>query len=182
MRLTLIIFLALFSAFTVAPKLIKTKLPAGITVSIPQGFTAMEPDDIVQRIPSVRAPLGAFTNVERDVDFSVTTSATQWPDANLEVATSFFKSGLINLYDNVEFIQQGIREVHGKQYIFFEFESRMNGVKASESQRAPLLKYTHIQYLVEKNRTLVFAFNCPGRVKEEWQPTAQLVMTSVKVK
>jgi hypothetical protein len=182
MRLPLIIFLLIFSAFTIAPKLVKTKLAEGVTVSIPQGFMAMEPDDIVQRIPSVRAPLGAFTNAERDIDVSVSTSATQWPDANLEVASQFFKSGLINLYDKVEFINQGIHEVHGKRYIFFEFESRMNGVKASESQRAPLLKYTYIQYLVEKNRTLVFAFNCPGRVREDWQPTAQLVMKSVKVK
>lgn len=182
MRYLLIIFLFIAAGFVNGPKLVKTKISEGITVAIPETFTPMLPDDIVQRLPSVRAPLAAYTNPDRDIDFSINISATQWPDANIELASKFFRSGLQNLYDQVDFINEGIVEVNGKQYIFFEMESRMNGSKANETQRAPIIKYTYIQYLVEKNRTLVFAFNCPSRVKADWQETAIQVMKSVKVK
>ena len=80
-------------------KLVKTKVSDGIVISLPGELTPMTPDDIVQRYPSVRAPLAAFTNGNRTADFSVNTSATQWPDANLDVAQKFFKAGINNLYD-----------------------------------------------------------------------------------
>jgi len=78
----------------------------------------MTQDDIAQRYPSVRAPLGAFTNVDRDSDFSVNISATQWPDEDIELAAQFFKSGIHNLYDRVDFISQGIHIVNKKKFVF----------------------------------------------------------------
>lgn len=182
MRYLLIIFLLAGSAFVNGPKLVKTKISDGISASMPENFTPMLPEDIVQRLPSVRAPLAAFTNPDRDVDFSVNISATQWPDSNQELAARFFRSGLQNLYDKVDFINEGVMEIHGKRYIFFEMESRMNGSKANEALRAPVVKYTYIQYLVEKNRTLVFSFNCPGKLKDDWSETAGQMMKSVRVK
>ncbi len=117
-------------------KLIKTKVADGITISLPSTLAPMTTDDIAQRYPSVRAPLGAFTNGDRDSDFSVNISATQWPDADIELAAKFFKSGIYNLYDRVDFISQGIQTVNKKKFIFFEFESRVNGNKMKESERA----------------------------------------------
>lgn len=182
MRYSLIIFLLIFSAFIDRPKLVKTKVSDGITVSIPSDFLPMTVEDMSQRLPSVRAPLAAYTDVNREIDFSINISATQWPDANLEIASKFFKIGLTNLFDEVKFINEGTHEVNGKTFIYYEIESRMNPVKGSESQRSSISKYTYIQYLVEKNRTLVVAFNCPGRMKEDWQETAALMMKSVKIK
>ena len=121
-----IFFLFLICGFTPV-KLVKTKVADGITVSLPADFYAMAPDDIAQRFPSVRAPLGAYTNQDRVVDFSANISATQWPDADLEVARQFFKSGLMNLYDKVDVIEEGIQVVNKKKYIFFEFESYVRG-------------------------------------------------------
>lgn len=178
--------LALFSsAFLLTasgPRLVKTKVNEQITVSIPQGFFPMTAEDITQRMPSVRAPLGAYTNQDRVVDFSVNISATQWPDANREVAAKFFKAALYNLYDRVDIIDEGFHQVHKKEYIFFEFDSRSNSARRTEGAAEPSLKYTYIQYLVEPNRTLVFSFNCPRNLKEDWQETAREIMKSVRVK
>lgn len=153
-----------------------------MTASIPENFKPMDEMDFTQRYPSVRAPLAAFTNEDREVDFSVNISATQWPDGDLTVASKFFRVGLTNLFDKVDFISEGIHEVHGKKFVYFEIESRMNGNKMNEGARAPILKYTYIQYLVEKERTLVFTFSCPSRVKQDWQDTAASMMKSVKIK
>ena len=178
--------LALF-AFLILPsftthKLVKTKIADGIIASLPKELYPMTPEDVAQRFPSVRAPLGAYTNEDRLVDFSANISATNWPDGNVDMAQKFFKAGLYNLYDKLDLISEGIQVNHKKKFIFFEFDSRISGDRRKQGFQEPVLKYTFIQYLVEPNRTLVFSFTCPKDRKEEWQGTAREVMKSVRVR
>jgi hypothetical protein len=177
----LLLCVALFS-FASSPRLVKTKINDEIVVLLPKNFRPMDDLDFSQRYPSVRKPIGAYTNEAREVDFSVNISATQWPDKDLEIAKEFFKSGVLNMFDGVDMIDEGIHTVNGKQLIFFEFESRMRGEKMKLEYRDPVLNYTYIQYLIEPRRTLVFSFNCPRRIREDWQPTARKMMKSIKVK
>jgi len=181
MNKLLILFLALVMV-SAANKLVKTKINDQITVSLPDDFFAMTPEDVAQRLPSVRAPLGAYTNQDRVVDFSVNISATQWPDADQVIAQKFFKSSLYNLYDKVDMISEGIQEIHKKEYISFEFESRINANRRVEGGSEPLLKYTRILYLVEEGRTLVFSFSCPRTMREDWQELSGDIMKSIRVK
>jgi hypothetical protein len=179
-------FVLLLSAFAITSfavhKLVKTKITNDITVSLPVQFFAMSPEDITQRFPSVRAPLGAYTTEDRIIDFSVNISATQWPATDYEMTRKFFRAGIYNLYDKVDMIQEGIQDIHKKKFIFFEFESRTNADRRQMGSSEPMLKYTYIQYLITPSRTLVFTFSCPRDKKEEWQEIARDVMKSIKVK
>jgi hypothetical protein len=178
-----LISIAIIGLFAFSPsKLIKTKVTEGITISLPQELKPMTEEDVIQRYPSVRAPLAAYTDLNRTLDFSVNISATQWPDADLEIAAKFFKSGITNLFDRIDFIEQGIHTIHKKKYIFFEFESRVNGNKMALGEQSPVFRYTYIQYLIEPDRTLVISFNCPKAIREDWQETVRTMMKSVKVK
>lgn len=181
MNKLLILFLGLFLVSS-TNKLVKTKVNDDITVSLPEGFFPMTPEDIAQRLPSVRAPLGAYTNEDRVIDFSVNISATQWPDADQEIAARFFKSALYNLYDKVDIVSEGIQDIHKKKFICFEFESRINPNKRVEGGSEPLLKYTRIQYLIEPGRTLVFSFSCPRTMRQDWEKVSDEVMKSIRVK
>lgn len=163
-------------------KLVKTKVADGIVISLPPELKPMTPDDIILRYPSVRAPLAAYTDLNRTLDLSVNISATQWPDTDLEMAKKFFKASITNLYDRVDFIEEGIHTVHKKEYIFFEFESRVNGNKMALGEQSPVFRYTYIQYLIEPGRTLVVSFNCPKTLREDWQENVRAMMKSVKVK
>jgi hypothetical protein len=164
------------------PKLVKIKVADGITVSIPEGWKPMDGLDFIERYPSVRAPLAAFTDNDRLVDFSVNISATHWPDANLTLAQQFFKASISSMFDRVEMISEGVHEVHGKKFVYFEFESRVNGNKGNEELSDPILKYSYLQYYIEPKRTLVFSFNCPRRLREEWKASAQMMMKSVRIR
>lgn len=175
------VFLVFLTGFD-QPKLVKTKVADGITVSIPQGWRPMDGLDFTERYPSVRAPLAAFTNDERMADFSVNISATRWPDANHALAQQFFKASVSNMFDRIEMISEGVHELHGKKFIYFEFESRINGNRAKEGMSDPILKYSYLQYYIEPGRTLVFAFNCPKREREVWQASAQAIMKSVRIR
>lgn len=175
-------FLLFFGFYDAGHKLVKTKVADGITVSIPRALSPMTVEDMAQRFPSVRKPIGAFTDEDRVVDFSINQSATQWPDSNLEMARGFFKSGIQNLYDRVEWIGEGVKAVHKKDYIYFEFESRSNGGRRQEGGQDVSLKYTYIMYLIEQNRTLVITFSCPQQLRGEWEDTAHKMMDSVRIR
>lgn len=178
-----ILFLSIVSLFGFTPsKLIKTKVAEGITISLPPELSPMTTDDIIQRYPSVRAPLAAFTDLTRTLDFSVNISATQWPDANLEMAQKFFKASIHSFYDRIDMIDEGIHEVHKKKLIFFEFESRVNGNKMTLGEQQPVFRYTYIQYLVEPERTLVFTFNSPKASREDWQTNVRSMMKTIRIK
>lgn len=179
----ILFFLSFVSLFGFAPdKLIKTKVTDGITISLPAELSPMTDDDMTQRYPSVRAPLAAYTDLNRTLDFSVNISATQWPDADLEMAQKFFKSSLYSFYDRVDILQEGIHEVHKKKLIYFEFESRVNGNRMALGEQQPVFRYTYIQYLVEPKRTLVFTFTSPKASKEDWQETVRTMMKTIKIK
>ena len=163
------------------PKLVKVKVNDDITVSIPRDWNAMDGLDFTQRYPSVRAPLAAYTNLDRTIDFSINISATRWSDTDIEIAQKFFKASVLSMFDRVEMIQEGVHEVNKKKFIYFEFDSRINGTR-QEGLQNPVLRYTYIQYLLQPGKTLVFSFNCSRREKQDWQETARLMMKSVKVK
>ena len=180
-----ILFLTMYALLPSDPapdKWVKTKISNDITVMLPEQFSAMTPEDLIQRYPSVRTPLGAYTDPDRLADFSVNISATRWPDGNIDFAKSFFKSSVLNLYDRVDMIGEGITELHKRKFIYFEFRSRLNASKRDLSTQDALVRYTYIMYLVEPERTLVFSFSCTRDVEEIWQPVAREIMKSVRVK
>ena len=177
----LVLLLTLFS-FNAPPRLGKTSVTKEISMLIPRDFRPMDDLDLTQRFPSVRRPLAGYTNDMRNVDISINISATQWPDTDTQIAARFFKSSLMNMFDGVEMLSEGIRTVHGKQFIYYEFESRIRGDKSNLEFRDPVLNYTYIQYLLGSEKTLVFTFTCPKRMREEWQESAQKIMKSVRVK
>lgn len=164
------------------PKLVKVKLTEDITASLPKDWRPMDEMDFTERYPSVRAPLAAYTNEGRTVDFSVNISATRWPDANLEIAKQFFKASIRNMFDRVEMVEEGIHKVDGKSFIYFKFESRINGNKNDLGNTDPVLRYTYLQYLIQPQRTLVFSFNCSRRERQEWEKHADAMMRSIKIK
>lgn len=180
---TILAILLLTGVVTAQPvKLTRKKINDEISVHLPANFLPMTPEDLIQRYPSVRAPLGAFTDPDRLVDFSANISATRWPDGDPAMAKDFFKASILNMYDRVTMINEGITEIHKKKFIFFEFDSRINPDGRNLSTQDALVRYAYIMYLVEPRRTLVFSFGCTKDMRDQWQPVAREVMKTVKVK
>jgi hypothetical protein len=177
----IVLFLMGLCAFE-SSKMVRTKISDDISVLLPREFRPMDGIDYLQRYPSVRKSIASYTNNDRLVDFSVNTSASQWLHTDVELAQQFFKSSLYNLFDNVEMIEEGIHDIHKKKFIYFEFESRVKGDMRDQALRDPVLSYTYIQFLLEPNRTLVFTFTCPRRIRNDWQETAHKIMSSIKMK
>lgn len=160
----------------------RRKINADVSVKLPEELQVMLPEDIAQRYPSVRTPLGAFTNADRLADFSVNISATQWPDKNVDIAKGFFRASIINMFDRVQMLSEGIHDIKNRRFIFFEFTSRMNVGRGEGGSRDPLSRYTYIMYLLEPGKTLVFTLTCSTAIQDRWQPLAETIMKSVRVR
>jgi hypothetical protein len=181
-KLVFLVLLVTLFSFDSPPRLVKTSVTKEISMLIPKDFRPMDDLDLTQRYPSVRRPLAGYTNDMRNVDISVNISATQWPDTDAQIAARFFKSSIMNMFDGVEMLSEGIHTVHGKQFIFYEFESRVRGDRANLEFRDPVMNYTYIQYYLGADKTLVFSFTCPKRLRPDWEVSAQKIMKSIRVK
>ncbi|MEO1054178.1 MAG: hypothetical protein AAFX87_26300 [Bacteroidota bacterium] len=152
----------------------------GISVVLPKRFQPMTESDIVLKYPSVRQPLAAYTSEDRLADFNVNISATQWNPSDIAIAKDFFKASVVNLYDKVSFLQDEIKEVNGKQFVTFELETLSRGDRARN--KASERRYVYVQYTIMKGKTLVFSFNCPLQMKDDWYDPVHKMMESVKIK
>jgi hypothetical protein len=161
------------------PKLVNKKIAEGVNVSLPKNFYPMSDDDVAQRYPSTKKPLAMYTDLDRAVDFGLNISKSNWVGADLKVLQGIYKSTILSLYNNVNFIQEGIKNVKGRDYIVFEF--------TSEADNTP--KYTYLQYAVvntvisktDFNKVFIFNFSCAKSVMEKWQPVAGAIMATVNI-
>ena len=177
--MAMVIVVSLFTQNVYGQKLKKYKFNNGtIAILLPKELAPMTVEDMAYRYPSVRKPIASYTNETREVDFSINISATQWINEDLEIAQSFFKSSIINLYDRVNFYQEGIEEISGKKFIVFEFDSYVRGTEGIEAIR----KYTYVVYYIHNSKTIVFSFHTPFKEKEAWNYIADQVMKSIKIK
>ncbi len=159
--------------------LVKVKLNKEVTVYMPEDFTSMTKEDMKIRYQSYRAPLALYTDPSRLVDFGVNRSFTQWQEKDLEMMGQFYEASLLELYDKVDFIDKGIKEVNGHRFVYFEFNSL---VYPENDYQDTARKYTYLMYGLTGGTTYLFNFSCENTLKGKWQDTARQMMSQVKLK
>jgi hypothetical protein len=160
-------------------KLTKQKIDGDVTMKVPVSFIPMNEDDMWQRVASSRKSLALYTDLNRLVELGVNRSYSVWRESDYQLMFDVYKSSILELFDEVEFIREEITTIRKQQFVVFEFVSR---IKRDEGSSVPIVKYTYLQYTLHNGQTLVFSFSCPEFQKEEWQKTANLIMESVAVK
>ena len=160
-------------------KLIKVKLDDSLTIYIPEDFTPMTPEDMQQRYSSHRKPIALYTDPQRIVDYGINRSYSVWQEGDLEMLKQFYQASILDLYDSVTFIGNGIRTVNKHEFVYFEFESTI--LPENDFQRS-VTKYTYLMYALSGGTTFLFNFTCPIYLKDEWQQTAHAMMDKIKLK
>lgn len=161
-------------------KMVKHQINNDISYQAPESFTLMSSGDRIQKFVSSREPLAMHSSVDREVDFGVNWNPMQWIDGDEEMIYGFYKASINSMFDEVEFIQDVIKEVNGKKFVVFEFVSSLKSENAFSSKSSR--NYTYIQYTSYNDQVLLFNFGCKARLMSQWQPVAQSIMNSVKVK
>lgn len=172
------VLIIIFLGVVNAQKLKYRKFDGGnIKVKVPENFTVMTPEDIAQRFPSVRKQIVALTGPQRVTSFNVAVSATQWRKNDYQIAKDFFKSSIVNLFDRVDFIDEGVKEIKNNNFAYFEFTSLIRNPNNQGTERG----YNYTMYFITKGKTLVFTFICPYREMDIWKDVASEMMNSIKL-
>lgn len=177
-----ILSLVLIFGYPAPTDMVKTEVAENIFLSLPSTFRPMTDDEISGKYFSMQRPMAMYTDQNLLVDIGVNLSSSRWSENDISIMKSFQKSNIYSLYDEVEMISEGQKEVNGKNFVYFEFVSTVKGDKSSIKNNRAIKKYTLIQYLVKNGQSLVFNFTCPAAIQSKWQATAQDIMNSVIVK
>ena len=169
-KTTIFLFLAILSCVH-AQKFKTFKITEGVKASLPADFMPMSDDDIAVKYPSTKKPLSMFTNIDRIVDFGLNVNKSKWPGNDLKILQQVYKSTIVDMYNKVEFMQEGIKTINKKDFIVFEFVASFEGQK----------NYTFLQYALVKDQVYLFNFTCAAHMKNQWQGTAQKIMSSIKM-
>ena len=94
---------------------------------------------------------------------------------------SFYKSTIMGLYDEVQFINEDIREINGRNFAVFEFLSTVVDEEGTTINPGAISKFVRIQYTIVESKTVLFNFSCPARQKDRWAPIAKEILESVKI-
>ena len=153
-----------------------------IELQIPQEFIEMNAQDIRNKFISYKQPLAGYTTIDRRVDLVINVNATPWMDQDIQLLQEFYRNNILNLFDDVDFIQEGIKQINGREYAVFEFISTVKGDPNSFKNRAAVVDYTYVQYTIKDQKAYVFTFHCGAHMKDRWQNTATAIMSSPQFK
>lgn len=176
----LLLSLILFSSFQQV-KYVKTKVNNDISILLPKDFVSMSQTDLMSKYVSAKTPLAAYTDFTRTVDLGINVAYSQWNEEDLEIMMSFYKSNIMGLYNEVQFIKEDIENINGKDFVVFEFVSSVYDEEGSGISQSSINKYIRIQYTIVKSKTVLFNFSCPANQKGTWAPIAKKILESVKI-
>lgn len=179
----MILLLLTFSHFATAQiSVTRQKVTKDISMEVPESFIPMSQSELIGKYVSSRTPIAMYTSEDRNIDLGINETSSAWAGDDLPILQAFYKANIANLFTEVEFLQEEIREIGGRPFIVFEFISKITDEGSTFGGNSSISKYTYIQYTLRNNKVLLFNFTCPLRARPQWQETAQRMMESVRIK
>lgn len=179
--ISLLFILFTLSGFAQSFSTVKVGPDQKISLKIPDDFINMNDQDRMKSVYSTKVPLAMFADERKEALLGINYNIMQWTESDTELMYGFYKASINNLFDEVEFIQDEIREINGQAFIVFEVVGTIKDDNAF-SARTPTKSYTYIQYTSWKDQVLLFNFSCKERLRNQWQTTAKEIMESIKIK
>lgn len=161
--------------------LVKVGPDEKISVKIPSSLTNMTDEDRMSRVYSTKVPLAMYSNETQEVTFGVNYNIMKWTESDTDLIYGFYKASINNLFDKVDFIQDEIKMINGKEFIIFELVGEIQDDNAF-STKASQKSYSYIAYTSWKDQVLLFNFSCKARLSNQWSNTANDIIESIKIK
>ena len=162
--------------------LIRVNISEDISIKVPKQLSPVPDGQIRNRHVHFRKPLALYTDANNEIDLAFNQNPTRWREEDISILKDFYKSNILNLYDDVEFSKEEITEIRGKNFVVFEFISSVKGDANSIRRNTALRKYTYIQYTIFNGSTLVCNLTTPINLKARWAGIAPEIMNSIAFK
>ena len=176
-----LIFLVPIATTLQKPGTVPVQIGKAISLYLPSELLLQNPEEASLRFMTGRQPLALYSDVSGQIDFSVNRAVTQWGSGDYEIMKSFYKSTIMGLYTEVQFLSEGIREANGRTFVFFEFLGTIVPDEGTVLSESATVRYSSIMYTLERGETLLFNFSCPGRLQDQWSARAAELMQSIRI-
>ncbi len=175
-------------------KFVKKKIAENtITVNIPDDFTVMPEDVYARKYGAYRQALAMFTSPNSKIDFGVNetvnrsllaVSNSDFKEEDLKILKDIYKGSIKGMHTDVTFLQDEIVTIDNKKFIALQFVGvvRDDEEKKITMKSGAIKQYSCIYYGVQEGKILIFNFNCPDFFRRQYQPIAQQIMQSIKIK
>ena len=175
-------------------KLATVKLSDGVSIKIPKNFSSMSESDMWQRVSSYRKSLGLFTDPQRLVELGINYSFASFEYKSIDggktwtnevdyvMMKNVYQASIEQFFDEVKWEKEEIVELGNRKFVALEFISTMQGDPTTFGSGDRISKYFYIQYTMYNGSVLVTDFSCPARDKGKWQPVANEIMSSIRLK
>jgi len=179
-----VVLAALLCSFSgILEKFVKIEIGSGISLKLPESFQPMPEDEMARKYISTRKPVAVFMSADRQADFGINISITQWDPLDLPIMKDFYKATIMELHSDVDFIREEIVSVNGKDFAVLEFTSLVKDEDNTlGTTKPPVQKYNYIQYTIFDKKTFVYNFNCPAHQQARFRDTAREIMNSIEMK
>tara|TARA_B100000809_G_scaffold239100_1_gene260370 strand:+ start:2014 stop:2607 length:594 start_codon:yes stop_codon:yes gene_type:complete len=183
-------------AFTLTMKLKKIKA-GDVSMQVPDAFEEVDEQTRRGEYSGKNAPIAVYRSPRdksaitiyhtadsvraKTIKYQKQKGATLKFDRDLEMEYAFKKSSFSGKFKELNFIQDGIANVNGKDFIFFEFDGVIEATDRMGRQSLTKV-YNYMLYTYVKEDIYSINFICKGDLKEDYQKTIQEVMKTVKIK
>jgi hypothetical protein len=149
---------------------------------IPQELLPVPLPDQNQKVATGRKTIAAYHSTESDVVLAVNTNSFKWEASELDVLRSFYRASHRNLYDEIQYLNDTIKEIKGRSYLVFEFVGKIIDEENALRGSKIVTNYNYIQYTPYGEYILLFSFLSPNRKANYWRHVVKEIMENINLK
>jgi len=176
----------LFGLFLTTWATAQNQQPVLVPREVADQIILQVPEELKEQPPAIQRgtspALAIYVSDDQQTDLTINKSALRWSAADAVLLSQFYKANILNLYDQVDMIQEGIREMDGRQVIYFEYAGKILEEPNAFMEAKKRFDYTYIQYVIQDDGVLIFRLSTPGMRQRYWQAAAREIMENVKIK
>jgi hypothetical protein len=183
-------------AFTLSMKLKKVKA-GGVSMQVPAAFELLDEQTKNGEYSGKNAPIAVYRSprdksaitIYQTAD-SVRVKTIKYQkqqgrnvefERDLQMEYAFKKSGFSGKFKEINFIDDGIKDINGKDFIYFEFDGVIEATDRMGRQSFTKI-YNYMLYTYEKDNIYSISFICNDNLKDDYQEIIRKAMQTVKVK
>ena len=184
------LFALLFLGFTsigqTTKGLHREKVSNHLSMLLPDKFMKLEDREALDLFGMAQLPMAIYCNEDKKVSLTchlkkvAVGTEVEDDERNYTLEKSFLKSSIASLYKKIDFAQDTVMMVYGKETIVFEFVATIEGEDA-QGNKLSTNTYNYIAYFLFRKKTYVVNFACPSINKDLWHEKAGAIVNSIKV-
>ncbi|QEC68898.1 hypothetical protein FRZ67_16865 [Panacibacter ginsenosidivorans] len=149
-----------------------TLLDGKVEFSITDNLSAISDETWKIKYHTLPKPAVAFSDENAEINLLVDITNQPASEDQLSSYKDFRIQNLKNTRSDVTFLSDGIKDVNGKKVGYIKFTSQAVDQKI----------FNYYFFTVANGKILFFTFNCIEKLQKTWEPNADKILESIKVK